>query len=144
MDISLRVDTPHLRRNNWEDGVLLTGGYRDAGAWINTAWWLSMERLRNSSITTNKWERLTNISPMFDGGRHNHQMTTAALSPLIVGGWRNKALDENLMFSECEEDDDPTRVGVWSSHSKRLKVGREKFIALSVPKDFVASTEYDC
>ena len=79
MDISLRVDTPHHRRNNWEDGVLLTGGYRDAGAWINTAWWLSMERLRNSSIPTNKWERLTNISPMFDGGRHNHQMSTAAL-----------------------------------------------------------------
>ena len=68
-----------LRRNNWEDGVLVTGGYRDAGAWINTAWWLSMEALRNSSITTNKWQRLTNISPMFDGGRHNHQMTTAAL-----------------------------------------------------------------
>ena len=38
-----------------------------------------MEALRNSSITTNKWQRLTNISPMFDGGRHNHQMTTAAL-----------------------------------------------------------------
>ena len=68
-----------IRRNNWEDGVLVTGGYRDAGAWINTAWWLSMEALKNSSITTNKWQRLTNISPMFDGGRHNHQMTTAAL-----------------------------------------------------------------
>ena len=68
-----------LRRNNWEDGVLITGGYRDAGAWINTALWLSMETLRNSSITTNKWLRLTNISPKFDGGRHNHQMTTAAL-----------------------------------------------------------------
>ena len=38
-----------------------------------------METLRNSSITTNKWQRLTNISPKFDGGRHNHQMTTAAL-----------------------------------------------------------------
>ena len=40
----------NYRRNNWEDGVLLTGGYRDAGAWINTAWWLSMETLRNSSL----------------------------------------------------------------------------------------------
>ena len=65
-------------------------------------------------------------------------------SPLIVGGWRNKALDENLVFSECEEDDDPTRTGVWTTHGKRLKIGREKFVALSVPKDFVASTEYDC
>ena len=53
-------------------------------------------------------------------------------------------MDENLAFSECEEDDDPTRTGVWTSHGKRLKVGREKFVALSVPKDFVASTEYDC
>ena len=53
-------------------------------------------------------------------------------------------MDENLLFSECEEDDDPTRAGVWTTHNKGLKIGREKFVALSVPKDFVDSTEYNC
>ena len=86
-----------VRRNNWEDGVLLTGGYRDAGAWINTAWWLSLETLRNSSITTNKWQRLTNISPKFDGGRHNHQMTTAALR-WVPAGCQSVYLDKTVCF----------------------------------------------
>ena len=129
-----------FRRSGWEDGVLMTGGYREAGAWLNTAWWLNLTILFDPDETLPAWERITNISPDFDKGRHFHQMTTANHQPLIVGGWRNKAEDSTLMLDECEEDDDPLRVGVWKESAQRkLNIGREKFVAISVPNDFLKS-----
>ena len=118
----------------------MTGGYREAGAWLNTAWWLNLTILFDPDETLPAWERITNISPDFDKGRHFHQMTTANHQPLIEGGWRNKAEDSTLMLDECEEDDDPSRVGVWKeSGQRKLKIGREKFVAISVPNNFLKS-----
>jgi len=133
------------RRNGWEDGILMTGGYREAGAWLNTAWWLNLTILFDTNTTLPAWERITNISPEFDKGRHFHQMTTANFRPLMVGGWRNLAEDSTLMLDECEEDDDLTRPGVWKTHGKRkLRVGREKFVGISVPKDFLIGSDLAC
>jgi len=132
----------HYRRAGWEDGILMTGGYREAGAWLNTAWWLNLTLLFDGKPA---WERITNISPDFDKGRHFHQMTTANHRPLIVGGWKNKAEDTSLMLDECEEDDDPSRPGIWEeSSARKLKIGREKFAAISVPKDFLKDTDLFC
>ena len=120
----------------------MTGGYREAGAWLNTAWWLNLTLLFDDKPA---WERITNISPDFDKGRHFHQMTTANHRPLIVGGWKNKAEDTSLMLDECEEDDDPSRPGIWEeSSARKLKIGREKFAAISVPKDFLKDTDLFC
>jgi len=133
------------RRNGWDDGILLTGGYREAGAWLNTAWWLNLTILFDSEETKPAWERLTNISPHFDGGRHYHQMTTANFRPLIIGGWRNKAEATSLMLDDCAENDDPDRAGVWkASTSRNLRVGREKFVAISVPVKFLQNTDLKC
>ena len=122
----------------------MTGGYREAGAWLNTAWWLNLTTLFNPGETP-AWERMTNISPDFDKGRHFHQMTTANFRPLIVGGWRNMAEDTSLMLDECEEDDDPSRHGVWKySKERTLRTGREKFVAISVPMDFLKGTDLFC
>ena len=70
-----------IRRNNWMEGLLVTGGYREAGAWLNTAYWLNLTAMFDSSLASPSlaWERVTNISPMFDGGRHNHALTTTAM-----------------------------------------------------------------
>ena len=67
------------RRHNWEEGLLVTGGYREAGAWLNTAWWLNMTAVWDPSPLALPWQRVTNISPLFDGGRHNHAVTTTNL-----------------------------------------------------------------
>ena len=61
--------------------------------------------------------------------------------PVIIGGWRNKALDNMLLLDECEEDDDLTRMGVWSDHDAKLKIGREKFASISVPRSFLVGTD---
>jgi len=131
-----------LRRNNWEDGLLVTGGYREAGAWLNTAWWLNLTDVFNPGDVPMPWNRVTNIAVTFDGGRHNHALTIAGLDPIIVGGWNNKALDTILSLNECEEDDDATRFGIWTQSKSRLKIGREKFVTLSVPKSFLENSDF--
>lgn len=50
------------RRGGWEDGLLVAGGYREAGAWLNTAWWLNITALYDTTWTGPLWERLTNIA----------------------------------------------------------------------------------
>ena len=101
--------------------------------------------LFNPEETLPAWERITNISPDFDKGRHFHQMTTANFKPLLVGGWRNLAENATLMLDECEEDDDPSRHGVWKKSGKRkLRIGREKFVGISVPKDFLTGSDLSC
>jgi len=141
-----RADTACMayRRHNWMEGLLITGGYREAGAWLNTAYWLNLTAVFDPNLASPSlaWERVTNISPMFDGGRHNHALSTTAMLPAIIGGWRNKALDTMLLLDECEEDDDLTRMGVWSDHDAKLKIGREKFAALSVPRSFLVGTDF--
>ena len=70
------------RRHNWMEGLLITGGYREAGAWLNTAYWLNLTAVFDPSLASTPslvWERVTNISPMFDGGRHNHALSTTAM-----------------------------------------------------------------
>lgn len=47
-----------------------------------------------------------------------------------------------LLLDECEEDDDLTRMGVWTDHDAKLKIGREKFAAISVPRSFLVGTDF--
>ena len=55
------------------------------------------------------------------------------------------AEDTSLMLDECEEDDDPSRHGVWKySKERTLRTGREKFVAISVPTDFLKGTDLFC
>jgi len=51
----------HFRRGGWRDGILISGGYRSAGAWLNTAWFLDLKEFEVAPL---HYEALT-------AGRHN-------------------------------------------------------------------------
>ena len=56
--------------------MLVSGGYRDAGAWLNTVYWLNLTHVFDPDPDVpSEWIRMTDISPVFNGGRHNHGMT---------------------------------------------------------------------
>ena len=46
----------------WNDGILITGGYRSSGAWLNTVWFLDLTIALNQSATANPWIRLNDLS----------------------------------------------------------------------------------
>ena len=61
----------------------------------------------------------------------------------MVGGWRNRALDDMLSLEECSYfENDKTRLGVWNNMESQLKVGREKFVSLPVPKQFLVGSPF--
>jgi len=131
----------HYRLEGWRDGILVTGGYRSSGAWLNTAWFLDLGVALDASDPTDPWIRINDIAEEFDGGRHFHGLTLASSQPLLVGGWRSGPLASSLLFSECEGDD-PTRPGAWKlqkEDSQQLTVGREKFVSVGVPLTMIPS-----
>ncbi|XP_023330247.1 uncharacterized protein LOC111702710 [Eurytemora carolleeae] len=131
----------HYRMKGWNDGILITGGYRSSGAWLNTVWFLDLTIALNQSGTANPWIRLNDLSKNFDGGRHYHGMSTTAGQPWIIGGWNNGPLKSTLSYFECETED-ITRPGIWKSNKfKTLKVGREKFASISVPKRIIPNAQ---
>jgi len=62
----------HFRRGGWRDGILISGGYRSAGAWLNTAWFLDLTEFEVAPL---HYEALTE-------GRHN-AITAAELNEML-------------------------------------------------------------
>eukprot|EP00088_Acartia_fossae_P004818 TRINITY_DN12084_c0_g1_i1.p1 TRINITY_DN12084_c0_g1~~TRINITY_DN12084_c0_g1_i1.p1 ORF type:complete len:493 (-),score=78.87 TRINITY_DN12084_c0_g1_i1:149-1627(-) len=124
----------YYRWEGWRDGILMVGGYRASGAWLNSAWFLDLTLALNSSDTTNPWIRMEDLSKNFDGGRHYHGLSFSGNLPMVLGGWNNLNLQGIQIFDECLGQD-PARVGKWTFDRKKyLSMGREKFVTLSVPK----------
>ena len=66
------------------------------------------------------WTRITEISKEFVDGRHFHDSMMASMKPHLLGGWSNKAISTTLTFEDCiENEEDPTRFGVWTSSSTK-------------------------
>jgi len=51
-------------------------------------------------------------------------------------------LENMLLMDECVQDDDATRFGGWTPQDSKLKIGREKFVSLVVPRSFLVGTDF--
>ena len=52
----------HCRLEGWKDGILMTGGYRATGAWLNTVWFLDLAAATDPAVTDQPWTRIMDIS----------------------------------------------------------------------------------
>ena len=73
--------------------------------------------------------------PQLTEGRHYHGLTTLGLIPTVFGGWNNGSLASIEKLNYCG------KTAQWMETKSWLKVPREHFASVHVPKTFYNDCE---